>query len=215
MEAGNRRPIRARSLGWVNRAATLLAASGVTPNQISAFSVVVSLLVPLGLMLFGNDRWAGVLLAAAGIQLRLLCNLLDGMVAIEGAKKGALGDIYNEFPDRLSDTIILLGIAYSVHGLPAVHALGWAASFFAAMTAYTRVLGASVGTRHYYAGPMAKQHRMALLTVVLLSVPFADRLGLAPDRTIAITLAVICLGAAATCGNRLRLIAAELRARPR
>ncbi len=215
MDAGNRRPIKARSLGWVNRAAALLAASSVTPNQISAFSVAASLLVPLGLTLLGNDRWTGVLLAAAGIQLRLLCNLLDGMVAIEGAKKGPLGDLYNEYPDRLSDTIVLLGIAYSVPGLPAIHALGWAASFFAALTAYTRVLGASVGTRQYYAGPMAKQHRMGLLTVMLLVLPPADRLGLAPERVIAITLAVICLGAAVTSANRLRLIAAELRARPR
>lgn len=215
MDAGNRRPIRARSLGWVNRAAALLAASSVTPNQISAFSVVASLLVPLGLTLLGYDRWAGALLAAAGIQLRLLCNLLDGMVAIEGAKKGPLGDLYNEFPDRLSDTIILLGIAYSVPGAPVIHALGWAASFFAAMTAYTRVLGASVGARPYYAGPMAKQHRMALLTVMLLVLPSAERVGLTPGRIIVITLAVICLGAAATSANRLRLIAAELRARPR
>ena len=36
------------------------------------------------------------------------------------------------------------------------------------MTAYLRVLGASLKSPHYYIGPMAKPHRMALMTVSLI-----------------------------------------------
>lgn len=44
-----------------------------------------------------------------GIQARLICNLLDGMVAQESGVKSSLGKIMNEVPDRYSDIILLLG----------------------------------------------------------------------------------------------------------
>lgn len=52
--------------------------------MVSAFSVVASLLVPIGLLL--SSGWLGVILAVLGIQLRLLANVLDGLVAVEGGK---------------------------------------------------------------------------------------------------------------------------------
>jgi hypothetical protein len=44
-----------------------------------------------------------LLIGIAGMQLRLLCNLLDGMVAIEGGMKGKAGDLFNE---RRTGTLI-------------------------------------------------------------------------------------------------------------
>ncbi len=61
------------------------------------------------------------------IQLRLICNLLDGMVAVEGGMKTACGDIYNDLPDRISDSLIILGIAYGLTGVNHAAELGWAA----------------------------------------------------------------------------------------
>ena len=54
---------------------------------------------------------AGLLLiAAAGfIQLRRLCNLFDGMVAVEGGFKTKSGELYNDLPDRFSGALILAG----------------------------------------------------------------------------------------------------------
>jgi phosphatidylglycerophosphate synthase len=66
-----------------------------------------------------------MILSICGIQLRLLCNLLDGMVAIEGGFKTKTGEIFNELPDRLSDALILIGAAYSVPTVAATHDLGW------------------------------------------------------------------------------------------
>ena len=55
-----------------------------------------------------------LVLAALFCQLRLLCNLLDGMVAIEAGKSAGDGPFWNEFPDRVSDILIVVGLGYGV-----------------------------------------------------------------------------------------------------
>ena len=87
------------------------------------------------------------------------------MVAVEGGKKSAVGGIYNEFPDRLSDTLIIVGAGVAGASWISL-TLGLLAALFAIFTAYTRVLGGAIGTDQYFTGPMAKQHRMAFLTVI-------------------------------------------------
>lgn len=153
-----RRPISTRSAGWARWVARKMDALGLTPNSISIASIGIALIA-------GAAAWAGIWWAAAvGIQLRLLCNLFDGMVAIEGGKATPSGGVYNELPDRVADSFILIGMGYGA-GWPQ---LGLWCALGAAVTAYVRVLGASLGTPHYFFGPMAKQHRMALATVTLL-----------------------------------------------
>ena len=44
------------------------------------------------------------LVGAGLILLRLLANMLDGMVADESGEGGPLGSLYNEIPDRISLT---------------------------------------------------------------------------------------------------------------
>ena len=94
-----------------------------------------------GLLIFFIDHWLAWLVAAACVQLRLVCNLLDGMVAIEGGRKSKVGAIYNEFPDRIADTLFLVPLGYAA-GMPW---LGWACALLAALTAYVRVFGGSLG----------------------------------------------------------------------
>ena len=67
----------------------------------------------------------GPLVAACCIQLRLLCNVLDGLLAIEGGLQTKSGAVFNELPDRLSDTVILVCAGYAVGEMPWVSALGW------------------------------------------------------------------------------------------
>lgn len=102
-------------------------------------------------------------LAAVGIQLRLVCNLMDGMLAVEGSLKSPDGDLYNEFPDRLSDTIIIATLGYAAGGDSGI-APGWLCAAGALMTAAVRMHGASLTGKHDFRGPMAKPHRMALVT---------------------------------------------------
>src|SRR5690242_2539551 len=120
--AAARRPIASRGSGWAIRASAALARSSVTPNQISAASVVFAA-VGAALILAAPSPWA-LVLAAGMVQLRLVANLLDGMVAVEGGKSSAVGALYNEFPDRIADTLFLVAAGYAA-GLPW---LGWAAA---------------------------------------------------------------------------------------
>jgi len=103
--------------------------------------------------------------AVVGIQLRLLCNLFDGMVAVEHGLKTKSGEIYNELPDRFADLCIFVGAGYSDPAITWLPELGWAAGAMSILTAYVRALGASAGAGQHFMGPMAKQHRMATMTI--------------------------------------------------
>ncbi len=164
----DRRPLKTRSWRVFQTIAAKLATSGVSPNSISVASVAFAMLGACGFLLTGwtsDDvlMRCGWLLAIMGIQLRLIANLLDGMVAVEGGRASATGPLYNEVPDRLSDPIILIAAGYAYSSSPEA---GWAAAVIALLVAYTRAIAASLGAGQLFLGPMAKQQRMALITLV-------------------------------------------------
>ncbi|MEZ5479546.1 MAG: CDP-alcohol phosphatidyltransferase family protein [Thiolinea sp.] len=138
----------------------------MTPNQISLSSVVFAVLAALCFWQVRAAPGAGgwLLLAGLFIQLRLLCNLLDGMVAVEGGKHSKAGELFNDLPDRVADALILLGAGYACPVAWQAE-LGWSAAWLAAMTAYVRTLNVSVGAPVDFRGPMAKPQRMAVLTL--------------------------------------------------
>lgn len=165
-----RRPLKTRQWPVFTKLAQLLADRGWTPNAISVASVVFA--IGAGVCLAStscvDSPWyvAGLWLgAAAFIQLRLIANLLDGMVAIEGGKKSSVGELYNEVPDRISDPVILIGAGYAIGGSEVA---GYSAAIIALFVAYVRAIGASVGVGQVFLGPFAKQQRMALMTLVCL-----------------------------------------------
>jgi phosphatidylglycerophosphate synthase len=79
------------------------------------------------------------------IQLRLLANMLDGLIAVEGGKKTPTGELYNEIPDRIADVVLLASAGYASQHGPLGAALGWCAAVLAVGTAYLRALGARRG----------------------------------------------------------------------
>lgn len=146
------------------------------------------------------------LVAIAFIQLRLVCNLLDGMVAIEGGKQSALGSLYNEFPDRIADSLLIVTLGYAA----ASPSLGWFAALAAALTAYVRVFGGALGLKQTFAGPMAKQHRMAVMTAGLaLNIP--ESLLFSTHHSLLVALIIIAAGSVVTCVTRTRTIAGQLK----
>jgi len=156
-----------------------------------------------------NTAWTRALfliLAAAFCQLRLLCNLFDGMVAVEGGKGAADGPFWNEFPDRIADILILAGVGWGI-GSPG---LGWAAASFAVLTAYVRELGRASGTPSDFSGPMAKQHRMATITAAaVLSV--LEPLWSGHNQVLRAALWLIAIGAAFTALRRGQNIVRSLK----
>ncbi len=210
-----RRPIASRNTAWAARIAVWLASRGATPNGISLTSIVMAALAGTCILLptfvlDGRWRWMCFPVAAGFIVLRLLCNLFDGMVAVEGNQKSPAGDIYNDLPDRVSDTIILIAAGYAAaRGFPHTVALGYLATILAMATAYIRLLGASMGLGHCFSGPMAKQQRMAVIIVALLAEPVVTIFA-HPDIVLGCALCLISLGALFTCLRRLMWIFRQL-----
>lgn len=202
MPDANRRPIAVRGSGWAQRIAAALARSRLTPNQISMLSVLFALAGAWALLALPGA--AGALACALAIGLRLLCNLFDGMVAVEGGKGTPTGVLYNELPDRLADSLFLVALGYAI----ALPWLGWLAALLAALTAYIRALGGALGQAQDFRGPMAKPHRMWLLGVTLV---LAALLPAWRQPLLLATASIIAAGSALTCVTRTRAIAARLK----
>ena len=164
----NRREVTSRDTKFANRAALWLANMNISPNTISVLSIVFSVLTLISFYLDSVNylnHLIAMVLAVVGVQGRLIMNLLDGMVAIEYNKKSLVGGLYNEVPDRISDTLIILGTGLLVAKYKFGMDLAYFAIILSAFTAYIRTLGASLNSPHFFSGPMAKQHRMALITI--------------------------------------------------
>ncbi|WP_426203336.1 CDP-alcohol phosphatidyltransferase family protein [Pseudomonas sp. TWP3-1] len=200
----NRRPINTRSAGWAKRFTEVLVNRDISPNQISVVSMVFALVGALALNI--DNGVVGSICCAVAIQLRLLCNLFDGMVAIEGGKQSAIGSLYNEFPDRVADSLLIVGLGYAIGQSD----LGWFAALAAALTAYVRVFGGSLGLKQSFIGPMAKQHRMALMTVGLLLNAVEASL-YATHYVLLIALTIIAIGSVVTCATRTLAISRQLK----
>ena len=215
MSEANRRPISQRESSWAKAMARALAKSAITPNQISALSIVLGVLgggcfAASGLTM-GIDRILALLGAALFCQLRLLANMLDGMVAVEAGKGSPDGPIWNEAPDRFSDIAILIGAGYGAAFAGAADvALGWAAAVAAVMTAYARELGRSAGAPADFSGPMAKPHRMFVMTMAALISVF-ESFGQGRGEVIAAGLWIAAIGASFTTLRRLARAIAFLR----
>ena len=198
-----RRPISARSSAWAGALSAWPARAGVTPNSISVVSILFAAIG--GALIFHVSHPVGWLVAAACVQLRLVCNLLDGMVAIEGGSKTRTGPIYNEFPDRVADTLLLVPLGYAA-GEPW---LGWACALLAALTAYVRVFGGSVGLPQDFSGVMAKQRRMAALTAGL-AAQSVEWFFWPSHWSLLVTAATVAAGSLVTCITRTVAIARAL-----
>ena len=207
----NRRPLASRQSGWAAAVTRWLARTSVTPNQISMAGMVFAAIA-------GGAFWLGAiaedgalrallfLIAAAFCQARLLCNLFDGMIAIEAGKHAPDGGFWNEFPDRISDLLILAGIGYGT-GNPA---LGWAAVALSILTAYVRELGRGCGLAVDFSGPMAKQHRMAIVTAAAVVSILAPLWG-GRNEVLVAALWTVAVGAAVTSLRRSWRIVRALR----
>jgi len=128
-EIENRRPLKVRDVRLLQRFARWLSRRHVTPNQISVASVFFAMLAAGCLLLMpraeGPAIWVLPILGAVFIQCRLLCNLFDGMVAVEGGKSTPSGELFNDIPDRIADPLILVAAGYATTIVPWAESLGW------------------------------------------------------------------------------------------
>jgi phosphatidylglycerophosphate synthase len=154
------------------------------------------------------------LVAAVGAQLRLTANMLDGMVALASGRASKTGELYNEVPDRVSDAAVFIGAGFAWGGNIA---LGYIATILSIFTAYVRAAGKIAGAPNEFCGPMAKQHRMLVITLICLCSTITPRSWqlITPDGSqfglMTLGLAVIVVGCVITVIRRLNRIAHALK----
>jgi phosphatidylglycerophosphate synthase len=211
----DRRPIATRNRKWAQSLTAWLASRNVSPNAISVAGMCACIIggIALGLTSIVDYRilW---LIGALGAQLRLTANMLDGMVAIASSRTSKTGELYNEVPDRISDAAVFIGAGFAWGGNVT---LGYIATILAIFTAYVRAAGKIAGAPNEFCGPMAKQHRMLVITLICLYAAITPRswqmisvrdsqIGL-----VTLGLAAIVIGCVITVIRRVGRIAHALR----
>lgn len=200
----DRRPLSTRNKSWVIRFTRDLLRTGITPNQVSLLSVAFGI-GGAASFLWSSEFPALFLAAAIAIQLRLLANMMDGLLAMEGGLATPNGALFNEVPDRFTDVLFLATAGYATNH-PWGILLGWACACGALMTAYIRLHGASAnGGVHDFRGPCSKPQRMFLLTVsAILTFIFEN------TAVLLVGLTVIALGTYITFFRRMKRLSDQL-----
>src|SRR5437667_9206912 len=140
--------------------------------------------------------------------------MLDGMVALASGRASKTGELYNEVPDRISDAAVFIGAGFAWGGNVT---LGYIATILAIFTAYIRAVGKIAGAPNEFCGPMAKQHRMLVITLICLYsaiVPRSWQMFTFNDSQIGLMtlgLAVIVVGSVITVIRRVSRIAHALK----
>lgn len=209
----DRRPIGLRDWASVRALAAWLARTRLTPNHVSVLGIGFSALSAACLLLArtGDLPWRSVFFigAAAFIPFRGLCNVCDGLMAVEGGLRTKSGEIFNDLPDRVSDSLVLVAAGYAIPEVAWGAELGWLAALLAALTAYVRVLGAAAGAAQQFGGPMAKTHRMVVLGAACLAAAVESGVG-QTARAMVGGLVIVAAGCTVTIVRRTECIVREL-----
>lgn len=167
-------------------ATRVAAAAGITPNQVTAATMILSLAAGAMVLLRPEAPWA-LLLIPGALMLRVAFNHIDGMLACEHAMKTRLGAILNELADVVSDAALYLPLA-AVPGTPA--ALLVAAVMLGVIAEMTGVVAMQIGADRRQDGPLAKKPR----GLVFGGSALAMGLGVAPGAWLdAVLLAALAL----------------------
>src|SRR4029453_5128088 len=169
----DRRPIATRNRKWAQATTAWLASRNVSPNAISIAGMCACTVaaIALGVTSITDYRilW---LIPPLGAQLRLTPNCPDGMVAIASSRTSKTGELYNEVPDRISDAAVFIGAGFAWGGN---FTLGYIPTILAIFTAYVRAAGKIAGAPNEFCGPMAKQHRMLVVTLICVYAAITPR----------------------------------------
>jgi phosphatidylglycerophosphate synthase len=178
-----------------------LVARRVHPDVLTALAVGAAALGGAALALAAEAP--GLLLAVpllAGV--RLVLNLLDGMVARRTGQARPIGEVWNELGDRAADVFFIGGLAFH----PAVEPrIALAAVVAAVLASYAGVATKAAGGTRQYGGILSKPGRMIVLAVAApLAFVTAD------GRWLAVAAALILVGALVTLAQRIAAARREL-----
>ena len=175
--------------------ARLLADAGVTANQVTLVTMVVSLGTGIT-VLFHLDSAAILWLIPCALLVRLANNHIDGLLAKEHGMKTPLGGILNELSDVFCDAALYLPLAW-VAGISS--GLVVLSVFLGLMTEMVGVAAVSVGATRREDGPMSKKPR----GIAYAGITVALAVGTAPGAWLDVILVLLCLALLLTVIKRI------------
>ena len=132
-----------------------LAAAGITPNQVTVTTILLSFAGGGVVLALPGEDWP-ILLIPAVLSLRVAFNHIDGMLACEHDMKTPLGAVLNELADVISDAVLYLPLAL-VPGVAAV--LLVPAVVLGILAEMIGVVATLIGADRREDGPMSKKAR--------------------------------------------------------
>lgn len=145
--------------------------NGVTANQITVTSIILSLGIGICFWFANEHHWMFWVLPA-GLFLRMALNAMDGMMARIYDQQSKKGEILNEIGDIVSDFFIFLPL---LRHEPELTYLIVSFMCLSIINEFAGILGKIVSGERRYEGPMGKSDRALIIGVYgilkILSVP--------------------------------------------
>jgi len=143
-----------------------LGRTGISPNMLTTLGLVLTS-VAAGLVAFERFRLAGLVLVLGGLM-----DVLDGSVARATERSTPFGGFYDSVSDRISDGLILGGIAWAVISQPRLLLLALVALLTAFVTSYVRAKAESIDL-DCSVGVLERGERAVLIMAALVFHPWA------------------------------------------
>lgn len=183
--------------------AVMIHRLGITPNQITLFTMLLSLIYSLALFLLSSNR-ALFLTVPLFYFFRMMFNAIDGLIAKETNQVTPLGTFLNELCDVISDTALFAAFVGCSHISPL---LLFIFIFFSILVELTANIAVQIGAFRRYEGPMGKSDRAILMGIIsiLVAINYQEKLPYQVLMFIGIG------GAIVTIYNRIRASLYEIR----
>jgi phosphatidylglycerophosphate synthase len=173
------------------------ASKRIHPDVFTYGAQLLSLIAGWAFFTTGTNRlW--LWLAIPCLLLRLLFNLMDGLLAREIGLADRWGEVKNEFGDRIADLIIFTGLAFG--GYADARLVGLVLALVLCIS-YLGILGKALGGPRVYGGLFGKGDRMISLALFSFYPLFSANL-----KSYDLYLGLAILAASITIFQRLRSI---------
>ena len=174
-----------------------LANKGITPNQVTMFAMLLSILVGAIITLTQGAKWI-LLFVPLFMFLRMALNAIDGLLAKEHNMKTKRGAMFNEMSDVIADVALFLPFAFIVGINPIYVVLFTVVGVFSEMAG---VVAQTLTNERRYDGPMGKSDRVFVLGFIALLLGLGVEAGLWVDM---LFMVGTVLGVVATYNRAIR-----------
>lgn len=147
-------------------AANSMARAGITANQVTASTIIISIIAGTAGLAWPGLRWPWIAILSVLI-IRLAFNHIDGMLAREHGMATPLGGILNELSDVISDIVLFLPLA-AISGIAPWPV--FLAVLFGVLTEMAGVVGLAIGASRREDGPLSKKPRGICFSIIMLAI---------------------------------------------